>query len=138
MTRRRIAARGFTLIEVMVALAVVAIGLAAAIRIGANNAANAAYLRDKTLAQWVAENKTTELLLQTSWPPTGSANGSSTMAGSQWYWQTLISATADPRVRRLEVSAGREQDHPMVHLVAFLPQPSAAVSPPAPAAGAGN
>ena len=133
--RRRTTNRGFTLIEVMVALAVVAIGLAAAIRIGASNAANAAYLRDKTLAQWVAENKATELLLQTGWPPTGSADGSSTMAGSKWYWQTQISTTADERVRRLEVSAGRDKAHPIVHLVAFLPQPGATAPQPASAAG---
>lgn len=125
MMRLRTTSRGFTLIEVMVALAVVAIGLAAAIRIGASNAANAAYLRDKTLAQWVAENKTTELLLQADWPPTGSANGSSTMAGSKWYWQTQISATADARVRRLEVRAGRDKEHPEATLMAFLPQPDA-------------
>lgn len=116
--------RGFTLIEVMVALAVVAIGLAAAIRIGATNAANATYLRDKTFAQWVAENKATELLLSTTWPPTGNADGKETMAGSDWYWNTRINTTADAQVRRLEVDAGLDKGHPMAHITAFLPQPA--------------
>ncbi len=56
--------RGFTLLEVLVALAVLAIAMAALIKTGGENTRSAAYLRDKTLAQWVAMNVIAEQRLK--------------------------------------------------------------------------
>ena len=84
--------RGFTLVEVLVALLVLALALAAwQLRI-ANQIDSAAYLRDKTLAQWVAWNQLQYLLLaERSGQPLALApqRGSTPMAGRLWYWQTL-------------------------------------------------
>ncbi len=115
-------ARGFTLLEVLVALAVIALGLAASIRIGATNSANAAWLREKSFAEWVALNKATELQLAETWPAAGDAKGTVTMANHDWVWQTRISETFEPRVRRLEVTVGSDAAHPAATVIAFLPQ----------------
>ncbi|MDH5180477.1 MAG: type II secretion system minor pseudopilin GspI [Gammaproteobacteria bacterium] len=79
--------RGFTLLEVMVALAVAAIGLVAAIKIGASSAYNAKYLQDKTFAQWVAMNRLADLQLQRQYPPLDEVKGTEKMLGREWYWK---------------------------------------------------
>jgi len=122
--RAATAVRGFTLLEVLVALAVIAIGLAAAIRVGATNGANAIHLRDKTFAQYVAANKATELLLQADWPAVGTQRGHAALGPVEWSWTTRISETFDARVRRVDVEVGRDGESPLATLSAFLPQPA--------------
>lgn len=114
---------GFTLLEVLVALAVIAIGLAAAIRVGATNGANAIHLRDKTFAQYVAANKATELSLQPQWPATGTQRGRMPMGHREWSWTAQVSDTFDAQVRRVDITVGIEDDAPLASLSAFLPQP---------------
>jgi general secretion pathway protein I len=116
--------RGFTLLEVLVALAVIAIGLAAAIRVGATNSANAIHLRDKTLAQYVAANKAVELRLQPQWPAVGTQRGRAPMGHREWRWSTRVSETFDARVRRADIEVGIEDGKPIATLSAFLPQPA--------------
>ena len=72
---------GFTLLEVLVALAVLAIGLGAIITAAGQSAGNVSYLRDRTLAAWVAENKLNELLLAQAWPKLSNIQGTAVMAG---------------------------------------------------------
>lgn len=116
---------GFTLLEVLVALAVLAIALASLVKgIGAN-AANEAYLRDRTLAQWVAMNVVAEQQLAEKWPDKGKRQGSETMGGHEWFWRSEVSDTFDEDVRRLEVKVRGDDDHdssPLASVVAFLPK----------------
>lgn len=80
-------ARGFTLLEVLVALAVLALALAAGIKAAGSNIDNSAYLRNRTLAHWVAMNKLTEMQVFNKFPATGTTErGSLLLAGSEWYW----------------------------------------------------
>ena len=72
--------RGFTLIEVLIALAVLAIALSAVIKGVSANANNAAHLRDRMLAHWVAMNKVTELQTNTTLPTPGVTTGTMLMA----------------------------------------------------------
>lgn len=78
--------RGFTLLEVMVALAVVALALGAIIESTGQGARNAAYLRDRTIAHWVATDVITEMQVAKDFAALGLRNGSRDMAGQTWEW----------------------------------------------------
>jgi len=121
--------RGFTLIEVMVALAVLAIALSAIAKSVSQNTANLGYLRDRTLAHWVAMNKIAELQIRRDWPGPGATQGSSEMAGREWHWTVTVKETADANVRLLEVAAGAGKDEPLTHLLGYLGKPQAESSP---------
>ncbi|ALG67232.1 type II secretion system minor pseudopilin GspI [Beggiatoa leptomitoformis] len=95
--------RGFTLLEVMVALAILAIALAAIIKAAGENASNAGYLRDQTLAHWVAMNVIAEIQLTNEFPSVGKREGSSLMGEHEWFWTVAISNTIDNDLRRLDV-----------------------------------
>ncbi len=103
-------ARGFTLIEVVVALAVLALAMGALISGMARYADNAAVLREKTVALWVAHNRLTEIGLEASWPAIGKSDGDAEMAGIEWRWDATVSETPDPRVRRVDITV-----HPKGH-----------------------
>jgi general secretion pathway protein I len=116
-------AAGFTLIEVLVALAVLALALAAAIRAGGAYVGNQAYLQERTLAQWVARNVLTELELGEDWPGIGERSDSARLADLDWEWEATISGTPDPDLRRVELSVwlGREAEgEPLAGLTGFL------------------
>ncbi len=107
---------GFTLIEVLVALAIVAIGMAAVLEAVSSSANTVLYLRDKTLAEWVGLNEiaTTRLSLQPGQiPQTGNTTGDMDYAGRSWHWRQEVTATQvqgivriDVKVRPAEVKAG--------------------------------
>lgn len=117
---------GFTLIEVLVALAVLALALAAAIRAGGAYVGNQAYLQERTLAHWVARNVLTEIELEEQWPGIGQRSDSARLADLDWEWQATISETPDPDLRRIELSVwlGREREgEPLAGLTGFLERP---------------
>jgi general secretion pathway protein I len=119
-------AHGFTLLEVMVALAVLAIALAAMIKGTAENAANAAYLRDKSFAQWVGMNVVAEQRLTGDWNEQGLQRGNEEMGLHTWYWSAKLSKTFDDDVRRLDVEVRGSDEReatPLITLVAFVPRP---------------
>ena len=118
--------RGFTLLEVMVALAVLAITMGALIKVTDSYAFNAGYLQEKTLAQWIAENKAVEYRLMQEFPAVGSKSGETEMARVDWQWRVKISNTDDKRLRRLDISVALKQgdlDNPITTLVAFVGEP---------------
>lgn len=117
---------GFTLLEVLVALAILAIVMGALIKVTDSYAFNAGYLQEKTLAQWIAENKAIEYQLQQTFPPVGSKEGETEMAKVEWQWRVKVSNTDDKRLRRLDISVtlkDRDLDAPITTLVAFVGQP---------------
>ncbi len=112
--------RGFTLLEVMVALAILALTLGAMIKAGGASAHNVAMLRDRTLASWVASNKVNEALLQREWSEPGSRADTVTLGNREWYWEVRIGKTSDPELRRVEVAVRDRKDAaPLVELIAF-------------------
>jgi general secretion pathway protein I len=122
MSHRR--ARGFTLIEVMVALAVLAIALSAAIRAAGEQARAQEHLRDSSYARWVAANLIAETRLAENWPAPGVREGQSRMAGRIWRWRLTISDTQDGDMRRLDAAvfpaeASVDAQDPLVQVSGF-------------------
>lgn len=116
---------GFTLLEVMIALAVIAIAFAALLKGVSSYGVNASYLRDKTFAQWVAMNQLTRYQIEASWPaPDSSQRGTETLANETWQWQANISATFNDHIRRITLTVQRNHEE-LVVLEGFLAQPAA-------------
>lgn len=116
--------QGFTLLEVLVALLVLGIALAAVIQSVASQADNTAYLQQKTLAHWVAQNRLAEMQIQGIWA-IGEQTDTAEMGAHIWYWRSNIETTPDPDLRRVEIFVTAEEDSkdPLAHLVGFLGQP---------------
>ena len=93
--------RAFTLLEVLVALAIFAAVAAAVLTAAASSVRNAARLEEKALAGWIADNQLVELQLQRPSPGTGRNQREVSYAGRDWQLQEAIDSTSDPAMRRV-------------------------------------
>jgi len=117
---------GFTLLEVMVALFIVAIALGGAIRVMGNAAQNSSRLTNKTFAQWVALNQVAKLRIEKAWPKLGEDKGDTEMADRKWNWVQKTIKTEDERVKRVEISVWLSSDSDsgsFATVVGFLSEP---------------
>jgi general secretion pathway protein I len=101
--------RAFTLVEVLIALVVLAVGIVALVGGASDFARNASDLRQRAMARWVAENRLTELTLQARWPDTGKEQGSERMGGVEWEWETDVQKTPNGDIRRATITVRRER-----------------------------
>lgn len=117
--------KGFTLIEVIIALAVIAISMAAVINGVGKNVSNASSLREKTLAHWVASNKVAEIQLSDVALDASEKKGEATLAELRWQWNVKISDTDIEAIKRLTVEVQRENtDTPLATVIAYVGQES--------------
>jgi general secretion pathway protein I len=100
-------ARGFTLIEVLVALAIVAIGMSAVLEAVGSSAETASYLRDKTLAEWIALDQLAQARLAARPPAKGSSDGELDYAGGHWRWHQEVVDGGFPGILRIDVTVQR-------------------------------
>jgi general secretion pathway protein I len=119
---------GFTLLEVLVALAIFAVVAASVYATSARSLRNAARLEDKTLATWIADNRITEMQLAPTPPGAGRENGEVELGGRRWQWQSEVEDTSEPTMRRVTLwvaerqggSTGDIEDRAAVRLVGFI------------------
>ena len=97
------AQRGFTLIEVLVALVIVALGMSALLETLGSAADTATWLRDKTFAEWIAFNQLTTLRLSGTLPTDGTTDGELDYAGRHWRWRQVITDLGFPGLFRIDV-----------------------------------
>lgn len=106
----RKASHGFTLVEVVVALAIVAIGMLAVFKTIGDTINNVSTLRDRSFAAWIADNRITEVRLSGQMPSVDETEGDLEFAGRRWYWVARVSQTPVEGLRRIDVTVRREGD----------------------------
>jgi len=99
---------GFSLMEVLIALAVLAIAMAALVKSAGGFTSNQAYLENKTIAHWVALNQLTTLRVENSRPSAGVLEGQEEMAGRIWNWQIHLSAAGVQEIMEAKVTVRQE------------------------------
>ena len=102
--------RGFTLIEVLVALAIIAVALGAAVRATGMATDSTQSIKTRQLALYVAQNRLAEYAVRPLWPEAGVREGDATQAGIAFRWRERVSATPNPRFRRIEVEVAAADD----------------------------
>lgn len=119
---------GFTLLEVLIALAVLALGMTAVIGAAGSSTRLGSELRDRTFADWVAMNELTSIRLAKTAPGSGSLNGDADMAGEKWHWKATITTTADPNLLRIDVVVAPEDkpDDTLETVSGFMGKPQGA------------
>jgi general secretion pathway protein I len=113
--------RGFTLIEVLVALAILAVALAAAVRAASVGADSTLELKERLLATWVAQDRLSGYAVQRVWPEIGERQGSAEQAGIGFTWRETVSSTPNARFRRVEVRVfpARTPSHAVATVVGY-------------------
>ncbi|MGX6641610.1 GspI family T2SS minor pseudopilin variant LspI [Legionella pneumophila] len=112
---------GFTLIEVLLALTVIAIALTALLKATAQNIDNTHRIKEKTISHWVAMQGVAMIqlnLLRTS--QSQESTQATTMLGQKWYWRAKISPTPIKRMQQIAISVSSKQAGPFrEELIAF-------------------
>lgn len=114
---------GFTLIELMVAVAVLAIGMTAVLHSTSQAGHAGIFLKQRTIAHWVASNRAAELSINREWLSPGVTTGTETMANQTWDWETEVSNTDVPELRLVTISVSLDGEEKAT-LITFLGAPN--------------
>ncbi len=116
---------GFTLLEVMVALVIIAVTLGAMVESNTSSTRNAQHLKNKTIAMLVASNQLVSTRIGKKWPRVSQTTGDETIANQQWFWKQKVTATDDPLLRRIDIDVSLNNDRKFVlyHLTGFMAAP---------------
>jgi len=116
---------GFTLVEVLVALAIISIALLAALRVAGGGTNSVGELRGRLFAGWVAENLLAEQRARGDWPSLGILNGTQRQGGIEFSWREEVISTPNAAFRRVDIRvfAVPEEAHALAHLSGFVVRP---------------
>ena len=122
-----LAARGFTLLEVMVALAILALALMAALRAGAAATQNVSEIRLRQLADWVALDRLEEHRARRDWLPIGSTSGETMQGNQRFRWEEKIGGTPNAQFRRIDIRVladdSTDPNYALARVTGFLIKP---------------
>lgn len=102
--------KGMTLLEVLLALVILATAGLAAMKAASGALNNQSYLQDKTFALWIASNQIAELKLQKQWPAERWLNDSTDFAGNTWHFRYQTVATGNSNFKALDMEVSTEKD----------------------------
>ncbi|MFQ5983325.1 MAG: type II secretion system minor pseudopilin GspI [Woeseiaceae bacterium] len=123
-TNRCSKAGGFTLIEVMVAMAIAALGLAAVAASVSQMLDVGSAMQQRTYASWIAQNKIAESRLANVAPEVSETSGDVEFAGREWLWRATISETGVENLYRVDVRVGLpEGDENVRTVTGFIGEP---------------
>ena len=112
-------AEGFTLIEMLVALAIFSLAALALLRLEGATVSTAARLQDQALAQIVARNLAVEALTDPVAPPLGESSGSVENGGRRWAWTRVTALSPEPRIQQIEIRVRSERGPEAAALTIF-------------------
>jgi general secretion pathway protein I len=119
--------RGFTLIEVMVALAIVAFSLATVAASLGQMIDTASAMRERTYASWIAQNKIAEMRLANVIPEVTATSGELDYADTEWAWRAVVSETGVENLFRVDVTVSYPGSPDGIRTVSgFIGEPVAA------------
>ncbi len=95
----------------MVALTIIAISLGALLQTSGTQASSVTYLKQKTLAHWVAVNELTQIRISKEFPNIGEKKGSTEMAGFEWHWLRTTKKTEDSNALEVTFTLYTDEDH---------------------------
>jgi general secretion pathway protein I len=126
MTARPITADGFTLIEVLAALAVLALAMGASLSAASFYSSSTRGLEDRMLAGWLAHNRMVETFLEPAWPATGRREDFAVLAEQEWEVEREVEETPDPFIRRVTIRVRHRSDDEgwLITRSAFLAEPA--------------
>ncbi len=100
--------RGFTLIEVLVALAIIAISIGTAMRATSAALAGSGEIKDRMMARWVGRNELARLQTSPSLPAPGNLAGEVTQGNVVYLWNAVVETTPNPNFRKVEIVVKRQ------------------------------
>ena len=123
---------GFTLLEILAALAIVIIGIAAVTKATKGAVDVLQTTEDHVLASWVASNRLAELRINRTWPSAITKDSEQELGGRVWYYSESISETMDPDLLRVDLSVYSDKDHQYLSatLFGYLARYSPPTDPP--------
>jgi len=119
--------QGLTLIEVLIALAIISIAMTAVIKATTQNIRETDYLQQKTMAMWVGQNVLNEVRAGVLVLPDGASSlkQETVLLGRPWYWQAFKETTPNKRISKIEVKVfnheeEQEEATPLIRLETYL------------------
>lgn len=120
--------KGFTLLELLVAMAIFAIAGMAVMNATSSHLTGVGIIEEQTVASWVASNRLTEIQLETKWPPTNNKQGKVEMAGQEWVWIQQVQKTENKDLQSVTIRVGHTErdakDNSVYELTTFLGNPN--------------
>ncbi len=137
--RRRRVCGGFTLLEILAALGIAAVGIGAVVQAMGTNVSVTRQTEERLLATWVASNRLAEMRLSRAWPAARQTQQEVVLGGRSWHVREQVSATADPDIRRVDIGVhvDAETDHASATLFGYIARYTPAQRTPA-GRGSGN